>query len=498
MTDLKSKTIKGVAWSSIETWGDQGISLLVFIVLSRMLAPKDFGLMALASIYMLAMQMVIKQGLTEAIVQKEKLEREHLDAVFWANLLVGVLLLAFTVTFSRFVAQLFGNAELAGLIQWLSATLLFSSLSTVQNAVMQREMRYRSLALRTVAAAVGGGAVAVFLALRGYGVWALVGYQIVYALVGVLLLWRASSWRPRCHFSPPHFREMFLFGVNIFAVNVIDVVNKRSDQFLIGVHLGSSALGYYSVATRFYQALMSIFVAPLSRVASSTFSRMQDQPVQFLNAFYKAIELASVFAFPAFTGAYVLCPELITLCFSPKWLECVPVVRAFLAIGALYSVTFFHGAALRAMGKPNWHLRLVILHVVTNVILYLAVVRHGITAVAVASAVRAYVLLPADFLTLRKLIPIRMAEYWTRLRCQFLASLGMAGAVLAGKALVRGALDWRLALTLEIAVGILAYAALLRLTHPKLMAEIVGYRQSLLNTGHPGRPPVPATTQSVN
>ena len=377
MTDLKSKTIKGVAWSSIETWADQGISLLVFIVLSRLLAPKDFGLMALASIYMLAMQMVIKQGLTEALVQKEKLENEHLDAVFWANLSAGVLLFAFTVAFSRWVAQLFGSAELAGVIQWLSATLLFSSLSTVQNAVMQREMRYRSLAIRTGVAAVAGGAIAVVLALRGYGVWALVCYQIVYALVGVMLLWRASSWRPSFQFSRPHFREMFLFGVNIFAVNVIDVVNKRSDQFLIGLHLGSSALGYYSVATRFYQALMSIFVSPLSRVASSTFSRMQDQPVQFLQAFYKAIELASVFAFPAFTGAYVLCPELIALCFSPKWLECVPVVRAFLVIGALYSVTFFHGAALRAMGKPNWHLGLVILHVVTNVILYLAVVRHG-------------------------------------------------------------------------------------------------------------------------
>ena len=243
--------------------------------------------------------------------------------------------------------------------------------------ILQREMRYRSLAIRTGVAAVAGGAIAVVLALRGYGVWALVCYQIVYALVGVMLLWRASSWRPSFQFSRPHFREMFLFGVNIFAVNVIDVVNKRSDQFLIGLHLGSSALGYYSVATRFYQALMSIFVSPLSRVASSTFSRMQDQPVQFLQAFYKAIELASVFAFPAFTGAYVLCPELIALCFSPKWLECVPVVRAFLVIGALYSVTFFHGAALRAMGKPNWHLGLVILHVVTNVILYLAVVRHG-------------------------------------------------------------------------------------------------------------------------
>lgn len=485
MQDLKSKTIKGVAWSSIENWSDQGISLLVFIVLSRVLAPKDFGLMALASIYLLAMQMVIKQGLTEAIVQKEKLEREHLDAVFWANLLIGALLFGFTVTCSGFVARLFGNAELADVVQWLSATLLFASLSTVQNAVMQREMRYRSLAIRTLVAAVGGGTVAVVLALLGYGVWALVAYQLIYTLLGVLLLWRASSWRPRYGFSLAHFREMFLFGVNIFAVNAIDVVNKRSDQFLIGLHLGAPALGYYSVATRFYQALMSIFVAPLSRVASSAFSRIQDQPVQFLNAFYKAIELATAFAFPAFAGAFVLCPEIITLCFSAKWLECVPVVRAFLSIGALYSVTFFHGAALRAMGKPNWHLALVVLHVVTNVILYLAVVQYGITAVAVASAVRAYFFLPADFFTLRKLLPIRLAEYWGRLRPQILASLAMAFTVVAVKSLTHGVMGWGIALAVEIAVGGLVYAGLIHLLHPKLMAELLDYRLILMNRRRP-------------
>lgn len=485
MQDLKSKTIKGVAWSSIETWSDQGISLLVFIVLSRVLAPKDFGLMALASIYMLAMQMLVKQGLTEAIVQKEKLAREHLDAVFWANLLVGTLLFAFTVTCSGLVARLFGNAELAGVVQWLSAMLLFSSLSTVQNAVMQRELRYRSLAIRTLAAAVLGGVAAVVLALFGYGVWALVAYQLIYAFVGVLLLWRASSWRPRFGFSPPHFREMFLFGVNIFAVNVIDVVNKRSDQFLIGWHLGASALGYYSVATRFYLALMSIFVAPLSRVASSTLSRMQDQPAQFLNAFYKTVELASAFAFPAFAGAFVLCPELITLCFSTKWLACVPVVRAFLCMGALYSVTVFHGAALRAMGKPNWHLNLVVLHVITNVVLYLAVVRHGITAVAIASAARAYFFLPADFFTLRKLLPIRVSEYWRRLSPQIYASLGMALLVIACKHATHGVMGWGMALALEIAVGALAYAGLIHLIRPKLMAELLGYRQILLKKRSP-------------
>ena len=479
MTDLKSKTIKGVAWSSIETWSDQGISLLVFILLARLLEPKDFGLMALASIYIAAMQMVIRQGLTEAIVQKEKLEAEHLDAVFWVNLLLGTALGLFTLFCSRWVAALFGSPELSDVVQWLSASLLFGSLSTVQSAVMQREMRYRSLALRTLAASTTAGVVAITLALLHYGVWSLVAYQLVNAFISVAILWTAGHWRPRWRFSTAHCGEMFRFGVNIFAVNVVDVVNKRSDQFLIGLHLGPIALGFFSISSRFYQALMTVFVSSISRVALSTFARLQTEPAKFVSGFYRAIEAATTLSFPAFLGATILCPEIITLCFGAKWLACVPVFRAMMCMGLLYSLTFFHGAALRAMGRPNWHLYLVILHVGINLILFLAVVKHGIVAVALASTIRAYVLVPIDFIILKKLIPIRLAEYWRRIQAQTFASLGMVAAIYAFKALIQHTLPWTYVLTLSLILGMLVYTALLYLLHPHLFKDILGYAQML-------------------
>ena len=479
MRDLKSKTIKGVAWSSIETWSEQGISLLVFVLLARLLEPKDFGLMALASIYIAAMQMVIKQGLTEAIVQKEKLESQHLDAVFWVNLLLGTALGLFTFFCSRWVAALFGSPELSDIVQWLSAILLFGSLSTVQSAVLQRELRYRSLALRTLAASATAGVVAITLALHHCGVWSLVAFQLVNALISVVILWTAGHWRPRWRFSTAHCAEMFRFGVNVFAVNVVDVVNKRSDQFLIGLHLGPIALGFFSISSRFYQALMSVFVSSISRVALSTFARLQTEPAKFVSGFYRAIEAATTLSFPAFLGATILCPEIITLCFGAKWLDCVPVFRAMMCMGLLYSLTFFHGAALRAMGRPNWHLYLVMLHVGINLILFLAVVKHGIVAVALAATIRAYVLLPVDFIILKKLLPIRLAEYWRRIQAQTLASLGMVAAIYAFKSLVPRTLAWTYTLTLSLILGVLIYTALLYLLNPRLFKEILSYAHLL-------------------
>jgi len=477
--DLKRKTIKGVAWSSIETWSDQGISLLVFILLARILEPKDFGLMALASIYIAAMQMVIKQGLTEAIVQKEKLESQHLDAVFWVNLLLGAALALFTFFFAPWVAALFGNPELANIIQTLSAALLLGSLSTVQSAVMQREMRYRALALRTLTASGIAGVVAITLALLGYGIWSLVAYQLVNAFISFVILWTAGHWRPSWRFSIPHCREMFRFGVNIFALNVVDVVNKRSDQFLIGLHLGPVALGFFSISTRFYQALMTVFVSSINRVALSTFARLQTEPARFVAGFYRAIEAATTLSFPAFLGATILCPEIITLCFGAKWLECVPVFRAMMCMGLLYSLTFFHGAALRAMGKPHWHLYLVILHVAINLVLFLTVVKHGIAAVALAATIRAYVLMPVDFIVLKKVIPIRFPEYWRRIQAQVFASIGMVGAIYALKSSIGQTLPWTHTLTLSLILGVLVYTSLLYLLHPQLFKAILGYAQML-------------------
>jgi O-antigen/teichoic acid export membrane protein len=177
-SNLRQQAVKGVFWSALESWGRQAISFGVFFLLARLLGPGTFGLVALSSVFLAFLQVFLDQGFSQAIVQRQNLEPEHLDTAFWTNLGVSILLATTSIACAGLVSDLFKEPQITSIIRCSSLGLLLSAFSSVQDAILQRKLAFKALATRSLVGVVIGGVVGVSMAFMGFGVWSLVGQQL--------------------------------------------------------------------------------------------------------------------------------------------------------------------------------------------------------------------------------------------------------------------------------------------------------------------------------
>jgi len=478
--NLRQKAVKGFVWSAIQSWGRQAIALIVFSILARLVAPEAFGLIALAQVFLAFTQVFLDQGFTEAIVQRHDIEPEHLDTAFWINLVIGLLLTVFGIAGAGLVADLFNQPQLTPIIRWLSPSFLIFALSAVQEAIFTRNLAFKTLAVRSLIAVVAGGLVGVAMAFRGYGVWSLVGQQLAGGLVQILVLWWGSDWRPGFKVSARHFRELFSFGINVVWMKILDFINYRADDFLIGYFLGPVALGYYSIAFRLFMIMIQLLTNVTNQVAIPAFSRMQQETERLRQAFYTVTELTGFISFPAFLGVVALAPEIIRLLFGEKWLPSIPVLQLLALVGIFNSIYYFNATVIIAMGKPFWKVMLNLMNVVATLVFFAIAVRWDIVAVAAACVLRFYLLAPIELGMVKKLINIKYTTYLRQCIAPLTGSLVMVATIMVLKHFLSGLISLYAILAVCILLGTVAYTLVILLMAPTLTRKILDLVASLV------------------
>ncbi|MBX2864173.1 MAG: MOP flippase family protein [Leptolyngbyaceae cyanobacterium MAG.088] len=477
---LRQKAIRGAMWSALEKWGAQLVSMVIFLLLARLLGAEAFGLVALANVFMYFMQIFLDQGFAQAIIQRDELEPEHLDTAFWTSVLMGGLFLLIVFAGAKAVANFYNEPELLPIIRWMSISFLFAGLSSVQSAILQRNMQFKIFAARSLVATATCGIAGIGAALMGLGVWSLVIKEIVFGFSGAVMLWSASSWRPGFNFSLQHFRELFSFGVNILGFNFLDFFNRRSDDLLIGYFLGTVALGYYSVAYRLLLTMIKLLTTVTAQVALPTFSRIQKEPEKLRRAFYKTTLYTSLISFPAFLGVMVLAPELIQILFGADWLPSVSVMRILALIGILQSIQYFASTVLLAMNKPFWRLRVIFLLTIFNILGFFVAVQWGINAVAASYVICGYLFSPVFLVLIKKLIGIDYKRYSMQYVKPLFSSLVMVTLIMAMKLVIHNYVGVSTALFIYLSVGVLSYGISISICSPTLFKKAYGLTLSLL------------------
>jgi len=482
--NLRQKAVKGVVWSAMQSWGRQAIALIVFSILARLVAPEAFGLIALAQVFLAFTQVFLDQGFTEAIVQRHDLEPEHLDTAFWINIVIGLLLTVFGIAGAGVMADLFNQPQLTPIIRWLSPSFLIFAFSAVQEALFTRNLAFKALTVRTLIAVVAGGVVGVAMAFVGYGVWSLVGQQLAGGLVQVFVLWWASDWRPGFKVSARHFRELFSFGINVVWMKILDFINYRADDFLIGYFLGPVALGYYSIAFRLFMIMIQLLTNVTNQVATPTFSRLQKETERLRQAFYTVTELTSFISFPAFLGVVALAPEIVQVLFGDQWSPSIPVLQLLAVVGIFNSIYYFNATIIIAMGKPFWKVMLNLMNVVATVLFFAIAVRWGIVAVAAACVLRFYLLAPIELGMVKKLINISIPRYLRQCIAPLTGSLLIVVTVLVIKQLLSSFVNVYVLLTVCIVISPVVYALTIFLIAPNLFRQVFDLVQ-LISPGKP-------------
>jgi len=355
----------------------------------------------------------------------------------------------------------------------LSWLLLFGAVSAVHNALLVRRLDFRSKALRRLIAVLAGGVAGVTLALLDYGVWALVGKQAVEGLVDCLVVWRTSPWRPGLEMSRQDARELFGFGKSMVGSNVVRFINRSADDMIIGMFLGPVALGYYSVAFRANVAVTEVALRATSRTALPVFAKLQGDPARMRDAYYQALELATLVACPVFLGLSATAPELCLTMFGADWAPSVRPMQVLGLAGVGLAINLYLDPILIAVGQPSVCFRFNFAQGVLNVLSFAIAVRWGIEAVAWAFVARTLIVLPAVLWLLRRAIGADPRRSLALMGAPVLASLAMLGSVSATRPALSG-LPTLVQLVALIAVGAVTYIALMAVLARGSMSRLLG------------------------
>lgn len=469
---LKKKVVQGAFWTLIGNWGRQLIASLIFLLLVRLLKPEAFGLVASANIFLRFTNIFLDQGLSKAIIQRQDLDEKHLDAAFWTNIGFGIGLTLFSLSVSGWYANFFHQPDLQPIIQWLSLSFLINSLSQVQTAILARQFRFKERTIKELIAVIAGGIVGIIMAINGYNVWSLVGQQLTSGITSVVVLWTVSDWRPSLSFSVKHFQELFAFSSFSLGIDFIRFININADDFLIGYYLGTTALGYYSVAYRMLLILSNVLLSVINSIGLPSFSRLQEKPKEMQEAIYSSIELLSLISFPMYLGVSVITPDFVPVFFGQQWLPSIPVMQILTLIGIHRTVSSLNGIVLMAMGKPAWELMLLSANSVVNVIVFYLVVNYGIVAVASAYVIRAYIFALPQLWIVKKLTSIDLKIYFRKLSTPLISSVIMFISIMLLQKGLSEMFNSQIMLILSIGVGAIIYCSLIMILAPTMLGRI--------------------------
>ena len=419
---LRKDSIKGVIWSFTENVGLRVVSVSVFFLLAILLDPEAFGLIALANAFVTFGNRFVEQGLVTAIVQKEDLENAHINSAFWGNLAIGSLFTLLTLFLAPYLASLFGEIALTNVLRWFSLIFLINAFGKVQEALLLKHLKFKSLAKRRIIAVISGGIVGIGMALMGFGVYSMVGQVLVFQAVQAIILWRESSWRPGFYFSIQHYLALFSFGVKMMLNNLVIYLYQYSADLLIGYFLGTVALGYYSIAYKVYTTLVDLMTNTVTKVTLPLFSKLQSQIEPLKNTLLKISQYACYASFPVFTGVIVLAPTLIPIFFGEKWVPSIPSMQLLAGAGMISTIYAILDSAVIAKGRALVSLKVHSINAVGNLVFFLLFVEYGIEAIAATFVVRATLLLPVLFYFAQPFLFFSPKEYFLSLGKPFVAT----------------------------------------------------------------------------
>jgi O-antigen/teichoic acid export membrane protein len=448
---LKNSFGKSTFWMSTAASGNSLISFVIFIILSRLLAPEEIGLVAFALIVVELGRVIVNAGLSQAIVRHPEWDECYAATCFYLNLMLAALVTA-TVFFvvAPVVAHYYDTrAEL--LVQALSIIFFLEGAKAVHEGKLKREFNFRAIALRTVIASLFSGVAGVLLAIQGYGVWALVWQQLINQILITLITWKTAHWLPGWQFSLAHTHSLLGFSTPLMLAQLISNLATKVYEILIGLLIGPAALGFFRVGGRVLFIMQEIVIKPFEQALLPALSRLNEQEAR-AQATLRVMRISAYFTFPIFFGAAALGPEFIHLAFTDKWAQSGQVMT-MLALGiAPMVISAQVNSALTASGHTQYVMLLAGITFALNCLLGFLLVPFGIVVAAAGYSLRAYLSIFFNMLFFKKIFQVGIVQQLRIIAPTFTAALVMFGVVQLTKLALPA--DWTPGVRLLLLAGL--------------------------------------------
>ena len=369
-------------WKLAENGLTQTIQLIVTVILARLLSPADYGTLAMVTISITVLNAFAEGGFNAAIIQKKNLDSIDCNSVFILNLFLSAAFYILLFLLSPWIAGILAGNALTAVLRVFALILVLGAFSNVHSALLYRHMMFKQFFKKTAAALILSSIIGIVMAFRGLGVWALVAQQLSNKLILCFLLWGTVKWRPRLRISLLKLRELFTFGINVLANNLLETINNQLRSLIIGLKYTSEDIAYYMKGEQFPAVVATSSDYALQGVMLSVYSKTQDDPSAVKAMLRRTIKTGCTVLLPVMAGMAASAESLVRLLLTDKWLPCVPYLQLLCIVYAFQSIRTSNMQAIYGIGKSNTVFRINMLSKLVGIVILFATAPMGVPAIA--------------------------------------------------------------------------------------------------------------------
>ncbi len=464
---LGTRTVRGALWTYGSLTGVRVVTLGATAVLTRLLSPRDFGLVALALIFTAALDSIRDLGVNDAlIVSPDGDLAEDADTAFWFTLLMGCGLGLAVAGISPVAADFFSQPGLVGLMAVMGLNLPLRALGLTQYALAQRRMDFRARTVAELGEVILRAVAGIALALAGAGAWSLVLGYLAGTLAWTATLWVVTAWRPRLHLGGRRVPGLLRFGGGVTVVTIVGIGMSYVDNLFVGRVLGPAALGLYSLGFRLPDVLVASVRWAMGLVLFPAFATLEGATLR--RAVITAFRYSLLVGTPVSVILIVLADPIVQALFGSRWSDAAPVMQ-LLALAYLGTPAAMMASALYAIRRVDVNVKLAVPQGVLLVVLLAIFVDHGIVAVAGCQAAVRGLFLPIGLYVSSRVLGLRARDLWEAARPALFAGIAMAAVLWPVERAVKS--PWE-AVLLGSALGAAVYLALVLALAPDALPTL--------------------------
>ncbi len=351
VSELKRAGAKGSLWNFLTSITGQLRNFIVSLVLARLLAPSDFGLISMALVFNSVFDTLIDFGFSNAVIQSKEITQKQKSTIFYLNLIFGAFFTTVLFLCAPLMADFFQMPELSQIVRFTSFSFILGALGTLQVSLFQKELNFKIPFKAKFISSIISGAVGIAMALLGTGVWALVVNNLCAWGLNSAVLWWKSEWRPSKEFDLTSVHTLWDYGWKFTATTVISKIFKQIDTFVIGRLYSASALGFFNRAQSLNNLVIDYSFSSIRSVLLPTFSKLQDDKQKFRHSVIKLINTICFLNF-LFSGLmFVTAKDLITLLYGERWIDSVYIFKILAFFSITLSLPVLYDAIMSALAK---------------------------------------------------------------------------------------------------------------------------------------------------
>lgn len=368
--DLKLRTARTLKWNVIDRVSSQVLYAVTGIVLARVLSQEDFGLVGATLVFQAFASLFVDSGFSYALIQRKNPTQLDYSTVLWFNIGIATVIYAILWFCAPLIAWCFQNdPRIIPLSRVMFLSFIINATAIVQTNRLMKKMDVKMVAISNTIGLIASAFVGIYLALNGYGAWAVVWQTLTLAAIKSLILWLTSHWLPSLAFSWQALRSFFGVGSGMMITSFLNTLFQNIYSFLIGNRIGLVSLGYYSQSDKWSK----MGITSISQILTSSFlpvlSQVQDDAERFSRTSAKMCRFTAYLLFPAIGFLIVMSTPIFHLLFGTKWDPSIILFQLLLIRGIFTVLSSLYNNFIISLGR-------------SRLIVYMELIRDGVAILA--------------------------------------------------------------------------------------------------------------------